>query len=487
MGVTQYFAIARRRWRIVVVCALLGIIAGAGYSLLQETTYTSSSQMYVSIQTTPGSNDAFQSVQAAQQRLVSYASLANGEAVTQAVIDQLDLDATPAEIGARITVGYPPGTVLLNITTTGASADEAHALNAAVDEQLQALIRRLESPPGGGNPAASLSVVDPPSEGTAVSSSTFLYAAAGLVAGLALGTLIAFVRDRSVRTVFTADAASRALRIPVIGPVNAGHPADAQMRMVRTDVLAANAVSGVKTVFVTGVGADSAPVGNALVSTLIKAGRRTILVDARFGRVAATGEGPGLGEVLIGAVNTIDCLSGSDTSDLRTMGSGLVDESSVNLIASPRFGKVLDTLEEIADFVVVQMGELDGSPEITSAAQHPVVAVLVVQLGGLDASEMDSVASGLIEVATAGIGVGVSDNVTAGEVAKSGSGGSLWTRITRRRRSTAGVHRSSVPNSDTGHPIGLATPAPDDVENQTDQGNGAASSTESVEPRELNR
>lgn len=411
MGVTEYLKIARRRWRILIVCALLGIIAGAGYTIMQDVTYTSRSQLYVSIQEQPGTNDAFQSVQAAQQRLVSYASLANGQAVTQAVVDQLNLDATPADVSGRITVEYPPGTVLLNITTTGSTADGAQDLNAAVDEQLQALIRRLETPPGGGNPAASLSVVDPPSEGSAIRADPKLYAGLGLIVGLGVGVIIAFLRDRSVRTIFSSDSVAAALHIPVIGPVDPQHPDDTRIRTVRTKVLAAHTESGAKTVFVTGTGVDSAPVTNTLVSTLVKTGRRTILVDARFGHESDENDGPGLGEVLAGKVDASEHLTGSEDSGLRILRPGGLDESAVNLIASSAFGEALTRLEALADIVVVQMGDLTASPEITSAAQHPAVVVIVIPLGAFEASAITSVAGGLIDTAVASVGVTVMNTV----------------------------------------------------------------------------
>ncbi|MCK0519971.1 YveK family protein [Williamsia sp. DF01-3] len=147
MGVNDYVQVVRRRWAIVVIATLVGALLGGAYAATEEVQYTSTSQLFVAIADQNGS-DPLQAGQAAQQRLVSYASLATGQAVTQGVIDQLNLDETTGDVAGRITVQYPPGTVLLNITTTGDSAAQARELNGAVDDQLQAVVRRLESVPG---------------------------------------------------------------------------------------------------------------------------------------------------------------------------------------------------------------------------------------------------------------------------------------------------------------------------------------------------
>ena len=413
MGITDYLQIARRRWLVLVVCAVVGVLSAAAYSATRDVEYSSTSQLYVATSQQSGQSDPLQGLQAAQQRLVSYASLANGQAVTQAVIGQLGLDATPSEIGSRISVEYPPGTVLMNITTTGDSADEAQQLNGAVDEQLQALVRRLEPTPSGGTPQVTLAVVNPPSEGSAGGSGTALYLLLGLVAGLVVGGLIAFVRDRTQSTVVTADALGRALGGPVVGPVQALTATGTDVRTLRAKLLAAlDSPTRTRTVLVTGLGGDSAAVAVALASAMANAGKRTILVQATEDSVQR--QSPGLSDVLWGRLTAGDLVERSGGGNLITLAPGDLSGSTVDLLASDAFGDVLDDLAVVSDVVVVHTGELTTSPESISIARHGVSAVIVVRLSRFSRSEIVAGTSDIRASAASTIGVAVGPAADAG-------------------------------------------------------------------------
>jgi receptor protein-tyrosine kinase len=406
MGVSDYVRIIRRRWRIVVVTALIGALLGGAYTFAQEEQYTSTSQLFVAIADQSG-NDPLQAGQAAQQRLVSYASLATGQAVTQGVIDQLDLDATTGEVASHITVQYPPGTVLLNISTTGDTAAQARELNGAVDDQLQAVVRRLESVPGGAAPGATLSVVDPPSEGTAAGRSAALIILLGLIVGLVLGAVIAFIRDRSKRTVDTSADLTRALGVAVVGPVDPTRPADTDVRLLRTKILSAiNAENGSRTVLLTGSEVDTAVIAGAVATALGNAAQRVVVVDARSDSQPASGtREPGLGEILRGNADLRECVQARGGTSLSFVAAGDLSGTTVDLLASPAFAGLLDELETTADVVLVHAGELASSPEVVSIASRPVIAVIAIPLGTFDERTVVARTSDLRAAAATTIGV----------------------------------------------------------------------------------
>jgi capsular polysaccharide biosynthesis protein len=407
MGVSDYVQAVKRRWAIVLVAALVGALLGAAYGVTREEEYTSTSQLFVAIADQSG-NDPLQAGQAAQQRLVSYASLATGQAVTQGVIDQLNLDASTGDVAGRITVQYPPGTVLLNISTTGDSAAQARELNGAVDDQLQAVVRRLESVPGGGTPGASLSVVDPPSEGTAAGRSPVLMILVGLVAGLVVGTAIAFLRDRARRTIDTAADLHRATGVAVVGPIDPEHSVDTGARLLRTKLLAVmRNENASRTVLLTGLGVDAAGVAHSVAGAMANAGQRVIVVDARPDTGSANGvRTPGLAEILRGTANVGECLQDQGDGRLQ-LAAGDLSGTAVDLLASTAFLALLEELENSVDVVLVHAGDLANSPEIVSIASRPVTAVIVVPLGAVGTKTLAAHASDLIAAAPRTIAVAV--------------------------------------------------------------------------------
>lgn len=444
MGVNDYVQVVRRRWAIVVIATLVGALLGGAYAATEEVQYTSTSQLFVAIADQNGS-DPLQAGQAAQQRLVSYASLATGQAVTQGVIDQLNLDETTGDVAGRITVQYPPGTVLLNITTTGDSAAQARELNGAVDDQLQAVVRRLESVPGGGTPGASLSVVDPPSEGTAGGRSSLLMIILGLIAGLVVGTVIALVRDRAKRTIDTPADLMRALDVPVAGPVDAERPTNNGVRLLRTKLLTMiRAEGGPRTVLLTGLAVDTGSIAGALATALMNTGQRVVVVDARSEAVAGSRiRGPGLADILWGRVGVAECLQEQD-GGLVVLPGGDLSGTTADLLASDAFGALLGELENSAVLVFVHAGDLAQSPEIVTIAAHPVVAVIAIPLAVADERSVVANTADLIAAA---------NGVVALPVRRQRTPDSLRGRFSRNTPSGARGGRGTATASAPAYPI----------------------------------
>ena len=211
----------------------------------------------------------------------------------------------------------------------------------------------------------------------------------GLIAGLGLGVGLSFLRDRLSERVRSSEEVEAHLEAPILAAiprvaswrrrkepflvtaVQWRSPAAEGYRVLRTNVLSAASALGVKSVAVTSAYAGegkSATVANLAV-VLARAGKDVTLVSADLRRprlhdfFKREGE-PGLIEVLAGRVTLADALQsvtlptrGFDTAPatLRLLPSGHVPEDPTELITSATMAKVLKSLEDVSDIVLIDL------------------------------------------------------------------------------------------------------------------------------------
>jgi capsular exopolysaccharide synthesis family protein len=211
----------------------------------------------------------------------------------------------------------------------------------------------------------------------------------GLMAGLAVGVGLAFLRDRLAERLRSSEEAEAYLEGPVLGviprvpawrprkqaflvtAVQWRSPAAEAYRVLRTNVLSAASELGVKSIAVTSAYAGegkSATVANLGV-VLARAGKTVSLLSADLRRPRLheyfEREGqPGLIEVLSGRAKLAEALQeitlptrGYDTPSavLRFLPSGRVPEDPTELITSETVGRVISALEETSDIVLIDL------------------------------------------------------------------------------------------------------------------------------------
>ncbi len=138
----------RRRWWMVLLCALVGLAAGAGAATVLPRTYASTTLIYVSLGPDATAGDVLNSSTFVEQRAQTYAELAQGEAFERAVSDVTGA-GSPPELSAQIR----DNTVLLAITAEAATAPLARQ---GADAAATLLIQRAAQLEARGNGTASL-------------------------------------------------------------------------------------------------------------------------------------------------------------------------------------------------------------------------------------------------------------------------------------------------------------------------------------------
>jgi capsular exopolysaccharide synthesis family protein len=212
----------------------------------------------------------------------------------------------------------------------------------------------------------------------------------GLILGLTLGVLAAFLRDALDRRLRSAAEIRDELKMPLLGHIRRDvmartlvtengrkrlTEADLEgFRVLRTNLDFLDVDSPVKTVLVTSpLPAEGKPtVATSLASAYVLAGKRTLLVECDLRRPTMAKRlgaelGPGLSDYLIGQATPAEVVqriplapesqNGAGAPTLVAITAGSPTPRPAELLASKRFGAFLEQVRDAYDVVV-----LDSTP-----------------------------------------------------------------------------------------------------------------------------
>ncbi|MEV6768611.1 cell shape-determining protein [Nocardia sp. NPDC051030] len=158
---SQYGAVLRRRWRWIVWGVLGTLAATTVFLLVWPPVYRSDATVFIR---TPGDvsrvidgGDSY-----AKARGRTYAALATSPDLAAVVVGDLALAADPDRFADRISASSRTGTVLIDVSITGPTAEETTRTAETFLKDYAALVRTLETIPGSPVPRAELVVVTGP-------------------------------------------------------------------------------------------------------------------------------------------------------------------------------------------------------------------------------------------------------------------------------------------------------------------------------------
>ena len=135
MDLRRLIVLVRSWLPLMVVAALLAGATAFVVSSLQQKVYESKATMIVG-QALSAANPDYTQLLVAQNLSATYATVAKTRDNLRAVIKQLNLETTPAELAGRIQVDAPRDSTLLYITAQDTDPDRAAAVANAVAQQL---------------------------------------------------------------------------------------------------------------------------------------------------------------------------------------------------------------------------------------------------------------------------------------------------------------------------------------------------------------
>jgi succinoglycan biosynthesis transport protein ExoP len=330
MTVADVLRAIRARWLLFTVCCIVPLAAAFAAGRASAPVYSATAGLFVApaklAEGVDAYQNAFSAAQLAEQQAPSLASMADSPVVLRAVIADLHLATTPAQLSGQVSAASPTNSVVINITAHAGSAAAARDIANDTARRFARLAETVSGsvlghvsarPPGAGGrsvvgPPVRLTVVSPALLPTAPSSShktTDLVL--GLVVGLIVGLTAVIVRektDRRVRTVGEARSGTGCSLVTSVGdtgggavslirraglPIRAADPGSSaaeSFRRLRLGLLPALSARQAQSLAVTSLApGDSGPaVVLNLALVLAEAGSSVLLVDAdaRAGQMA---------------------------------------------------------------------------------------------------------------------------------------------------------------------------------------------------------
>lgn len=404
MDLRDYLAILRQRWILIVTTALATVAVAAGLTWTSTPQYASSTGLFVSTSQVANDTQALQGSQFSLQRVKSYAELVSQTAIMSRVIDRLDLEETPAQLGRKVTATPALDTVILTITVTDKSPERAQEIAQTTAEVFVGYVGELETPPGQDQATIKATVVDQAQvSNSPVSPQPVRNLGLGLVLGLMLGAGIAILRhtlDTSIRSNSQVEETTGA---PVIGSVpfdkTAGgaplltdidpySPRAEAFRVLRTNLQFIDPDADQKVFVVTsalpGEGKSSTTINLALALTengnrvaVIEGDLRRPRIAEKLGIVGAVG----LTTVLVGRSSLADALQTTNHDRLDVLTSGKTPPNPAELLQTRAMSNVIDELRADHDFVLIDAPPLLPVTDAAIIASKVDGAILVVRHG----------------------------------------------------------------------------------------------------------
>ncbi|WP_426996754.1 polysaccharide biosynthesis tyrosine autokinase [Pseudarthrobacter sp. N5] len=400
LDLQEYLRIFRRNWILVAAATLVGLLGGAGISVLIQPTYTSETQLFVATQSSGSVTELQQGNSFSQARVQSYVKTVSSPVVLQPAIDRLGLSTTAAELAKRVESRTDLNTVLINISVSDSSPVQAAAIAQAVAGSLIEAVDSLEKPKSGGVSPVHLSIVKPAVAPASPSApNTRLNLIFGLLTGLFLGAGAALLRttldtrlrgEADVRQFTDAPVLGGiafdqdATRKPLLTQAESQSPRAESFRQLRTNLQFANVSAHARTVLVTssvpGEGKSTTAINLAIA--MAQSGQTVCLVDADLRRPMVSQylglEGnAGLTTALVGDVDLNEMLQQWGDDNLYVISSGLIPPNPSELLGSEEMKHLVERLEETFDSVIIDAPPLIPVTDAAVLAQH-VGGVLVV-------------------------------------------------------------------------------------------------------------
>ena len=222
MELRRYLNVLRRRWLLLLVSTLCGILA-AYLTLPSSDTYTAETTIYVgNRQFGNGQLSADQSA-GVNQVARTFAVMIASEPIARDAVQRTGIPASSAQVAHRTTAEVIPGTSLIRITYSDADPSRARALANAISDALVEKVQTFEPGAVGEEgevpilPAYVFARADLPvvPEGNGAVGRLLT----GGVFGFVLAAGVAFLLDYLDITPRSADDLERHLGLPVLGVV----------------------------------------------------------------------------------------------------------------------------------------------------------------------------------------------------------------------------------------------------------------------------
>jgi capsular exopolysaccharide synthesis family protein len=428
LNLKDHLRILRQNVALVIAAVLFCAAGAAGSAVLLPTTYSSQTELFVSI---PNAGDPYDLQLAStftQERIQTYVDMTDSRAVLEPVIENLRLDETPSSLADRVEAFSDPGTVLIAVEATDTSPEGAAAISEAVATSLVEVIGSLENSEATGTSPIQLAVANPAEVPTDRNGPPlWLWILLGMSIGIGAGIGLAFLRSALDNTLRSREDLPRITGAPVLASIPADpavadvagmtdgpvHSAGGEaFRRLRTNLRFAQVDDTNSAVLLTSAQAQEGKTTTSinLAVSAAQSGQRVALVDADLRRPSVAERlglenAAGLTTALLGSADVADLLQPWGPDELYVLTAGEIPPNPAELLDSRAMTSLINRLLNEFDLVVV-----DGAPLLPVAdslvlAKHVGRVLLVAEVGKVRLSDLQEVVCSLemLEVSKLGI------------------------------------------------------------------------------------
>lgn len=424
MELRDYLRILRQSWVLIVLLTLVGIGAGAAYSIVTTPKFSSSAKVFVSTSAGSTVSELQQGNTFTQQRVKTYADLATTPIVLLPVIEELSLETSAQDLAQQITATAPLDTSLIEITATDADPELAASIATAVSDSLTQVVQTIEASEaedGTTRSAVKLTLVQHAAVPEApVSPNVPLNVALGGLVGLALGIGIAVLRetlDTRIRNerdvelvtdtpiiggiVFDPKASER----PLIVHADPQSPRAESFRTLRTNLYFVDAGRTSRAFVVTSsVESEGKSTTTAnLAIALSDAGARVLLVEADLRRPKVAEylglEGAvGLSDLLIGRADLQDVVQRWGRNSLYVLPAGAIPPNPSELLGSKAMISLIAELDRSFDVVLFDAPPLLPVTDAAILARNVGGTIVIAAAGRTQRGQLKGAMAALANV-----------------------------------------------------------------------------------------
>jgi Mrp family chromosome partitioning ATPase/capsular polysaccharide biosynthesis protein len=398
----RYLSVLRLRWRIVLAVPLLAVTLAAVFLIITPPRYESSAVLFVS---TPRDDELayYRGDLYSKDRMASYAALIKSPDLAQRVNDHSGLGLDPATLSAAVSLTPLPGTVLLALTASGDTPNQAQAIAVAYVEELRRSVSTIESVPGSLTPRAELITVAQPTINDKPSGFPvwlLLGGAGGL--GLIIGCFAAVLISLLDGRIRRPEEAAEATGVPTLAVFPSAVPWDQpptqawigeSARDLRTP-LDRLAILGSRVILIASAEDGAGKTGTALAvaRALADRGSSVAVVDfdshgSRLAQALDITDGVTV-RALAGAARTVpteagwrDRVRAADWNGVAIVPFGEAEVNPGATADSDALGDVFDAIRQQHEWVIIDTPGVESASDAVRLARHSDAVLMVARTG----------------------------------------------------------------------------------------------------------
>lgn len=415
MSPADFLKITLRNLLFLVASVFIAVCTAFGLYWMKQPTYVADATAYVTAISSEGATDStYTGTLLAKQKVRSFIPVFTSRTTAERAINQLSINESPDAVAKRLEVTAPADSVAINIKASGKTPEQARDLADAIVSAGAEEIAGLEGGPTAGVRVVPLASAELPSRPSSPVLGRYLLL--GLLAGLVIGYLIAFIRyrmDTRVRTISDVEETQGSVVLGTlpsdkkIGRRASESDSETEekssfisreaLRKLRTNLRFVSIDNPPRAIVITSSQPQDgkSTVAVRLAQVIAASGSSVLLVDADLRRptMATTLQldgNLGLSGILTGDVFLDEAIQATADPHLYALPAGRIPPNPSELLGSQRMKDLLEVLKADYQYVIIDAPPLLQVTDAALLSASADGAIVVVRSGATRKSELSA-------------------------------------------------------------------------------------------------